>query len=341
MKVKDTNKRINHYKEKFKVCFNQYFEPQKKNLVLPLVFILIFYGIALFLRIKTGNNFYLLNFIYIGTALGTGLFLTTSLKRNYSGWGRRIPQLLIGTYMLLFIGVWMKENIQIEGFFFYIFSGIFTGSVLHYIIAKVAGPVVFNRGWCGWACWTAMVLDILPWKNPEKGRVRTLEKFRYASFLISLILVIIVWFALGPERLSILDNHVLYWLITGNLTYYVLGIFLAFFLKDNRAFCKYFCPVSVIMKLTSHFSLLKVAIHKRKCTECGLCEKNCPMNIKLMEYKKQGTRILSTECILCCTCVDICPEKAIHMTFKYDRGFKEYLNYSESKVIEKYNGENK
>jgi formate hydrogenlyase subunit 6/NADH:ubiquinone oxidoreductase subunit I len=84
-----------------------------------------------------------------------------------------------------------------------------------------------------------------------------------------------------------------------------------------------------------------MTIYKRKCSECGLCEKNCPMNIKLMDYKKQGKRILSTECILCCTCIDVCPEKAIHMTFKYDHGNKEYLDYNEGKVIEKGKNENK
>jgi ferredoxin len=28
---------------------------------------------------------------------------------------------------------------------------------MHYLIAKIVGPVLFGRIWCGWACWTAMV----------------------------------------------------------------------------------------------------------------------------------------------------------------------------------------
>jgi hypothetical protein len=34
-------------------------------------------------------------------------------------------------------------------------------AVVHYLIAKVFGPMLFGRIWCGWACWTVMVLDLL------------------------------------------------------------------------------------------------------------------------------------------------------------------------------------
>jgi ferredoxin-type protein NapH len=46
------------------------------------------------------------------------------------------------------------------------------------------------------------------------------------------------------------------WIIVGNLLYYAVGIGLAYALKDNRAFCKYVCPVTVPLKITSRFSLL-------------------------------------------------------------------------------------
>jgi polyferredoxin len=43
-------------------------------------------------------------------------------------------------------------------------------AVIHYMIAKIFGPVLFGRLWCGWACWTVMVLDLLPFKRP-RGRL--------------------------------------------------------------------------------------------------------------------------------------------------------------------------
>jgi ferredoxin-type protein NapH len=114
--------------------------------------------------------------------------------------------------------------------------------------------------------------------------------------------------------------------LIGNILYYASGIILAFWLKDNRAFCKYVCPIPVIQKLGARFALLKVKIDKEKCIDCLLCEKNCPMNIRLLTYKNRGQRVLSTECILCGTCADICPKQAIGITAKLDCGFKEELN---------------
>ncbi|SHK60449.1 4Fe-4S binding protein [Tepidibacter formicigenes] len=78
-------------------------------------------------------------------------------------------------------------------------------------------------------------------------------------------------------------------------------------------------------------SLLKVEIEKDKCIDCKLCEKNCPMDIKLIDYKNENKRILSTECILCKTCINVCPKKAIRVTKGFDFDFKEKLNYANRK----------
>ena len=59
------------------------------------------------------------------------------------------------------------------------------------------------------------------------------------------------------------------WFLVGNLLYYVIGIALAYALKDNRAFCKYVCPVAVPLKITSRFSLLKIGGEAAKCNDCG------------------------------------------------------------------------
>lgn len=126
-------------------------------------------------------------------------------------------------------------------------------------------------------------------------------------------------------------------LLFGNLLYFSVGIILAAILKDNRAFCKYVCPIPVLMKIDSRFSIMKIEIEKDGCIECGLCEKNCPMNIKLLSYMKNDQRILSTECIACQQCVNICPENIIKYTKKIDIGFKEYLNFENKNNARKLN----
>lgn len=312
----------------------EYFSFNKKTLLIPIFIIIIFYGVAFWRYFATGAVFYIINFCYIGTALAIGIFIGSTLKKEYADWGRRITQLLIGIYMLVFLGFIMGENMQIEGFFLYLMLGIFAGATLHYFIAKIAGVTLFGRGWCGYACWTAMVLDFLPWKTNKKGRIRKLGVLRYIHFFIALGLSLTLWFSTENKETLFTHNSgnvEIIWLIIGNIIYYTIGIILASVLKDNRAFCKYVCPIPTLMKIGSRFSLMKIKIDDEKCIDCKKCEKACLMDIKLLDYHKDGKRILSTECIQCSTCVRVCPTDAISTTFSIDCGFKEKLNYKEKK----------
>jgi polyferredoxin len=298
-----------------------------KELKVPLFLLILFWIIALVLWQATGKRFYLFNFGYIGIALGLGLGIYTALPRRKKLWGRRLAQILVGAYMLVFLGFFQHENMQIEGFFFYLLAGIFAGSVIHYLIAKVAGPLVFNRGWCGWACWTAMVLDLLPFHHNKAGRLPARWGWlRYLHFAISLALVLTLWFAFDYP-LQEQGVRELYWLALGNLLYYAVGITLAFALRDNRAFCKYVCPIPTLQKLPARYALLKVASDSGKCTQCGACTRACPMDIRVADYAAQGLRVFSTECILCMECISTCPADALSASFALDGTTLELLRY--------------
>jgi polyferredoxin len=172
-----------------------------------------------------------------------------------------------------------------------------------------------------------MLLDFLPWSVPKEGRVHRAGMIRYIHFFISLAIVLVLWF--GFQRRNFGQNSVaeLYWLIAGNMFYYVLAVVLAARLRDNRAFCKYVCPIPTLMKIGSRFALAKIEIDAEQCTECGLCEKQCPMNIRLLDYKRLGKRIQSTECILCQNCANVCPEDAVKTSTRLDAGVKEFIQY--------------
>ena len=297
-----------------------------KDLVVPLVIFTSFWAIAILLWQTSGNIFLLFNFGYIGTAAGIGIGLYALLPRKKKPSGRRFAQLLIGIYMLVFLGIINKENMQIEGFFFYLLSGLFAGAVIHYLVAKVFGPILYGRGYCGWACWTAMVLDFLPFKRNKKGRVAAKwESIRYIHFAFSLLLVLILWFHFQyrPEPTG---QIALTWLVGGNIIYFTSAIILAYSLKDNRAFCKYICPITAIIKATSRFALLKIEGDKDKCKQCGACSKACPMDINILEYINNDQRVLSTECIFCMTCTTVCPDNILKDSFKLDIGGKERIH---------------
>ena len=235
-----------------------------KELASSLVIVIPFWIVAIFLWRSTGDIFYLFNFLYIGAAIGVGIGVYSALPRKKKPLGRKLTLFLIGGYLFVFLGLLKSENLQIEGFFFYLLAGFFSGSVIHYIVAKIFGPILFNRAWCSWACWTAMILDLLPYKR-SSGRIQGKWGWlRYIHFILSLSIVLLLWFGFGysVESKSITE---LYWLLAGNAIYYATGIILAFWLKDNRAFCKYVCPITTILKIASRFSLLKIRGDSEKC----------------------------------------------------------------------------
>ncbi|MFC2002989.1 4Fe-4S dicluster domain-containing protein [Chloroflexota bacterium] len=73
-------------------------------------------------------------------------------------------------------------------------------------------------------------------------------------------------------------------------------------------------------------SWLKIAGDAKKCNDCGACEKICPTDIRIIDYIKNGQRILSTECILCFECENVCVPGALKATWGFDCGTKELLN---------------
>lgn len=268
----------------------------------PLTMLLIFETVAVALWLSLGNVFYLLNFSYIGCAIALGL--TLYLRGN--PWFRRVTQLAVGLYMLIFLGVLSRENMQIEGFWFYLFSGVFEAATIHYAVAKIFGPLLFGRGWCGYACWTAMVLDLLPWKRPRGPRKR-FGWMRYVLFGLSLLFVA----ALFGLRVRRMEEIMFAAFLIGNALYYAAGVLLAWRLKDNRAFCKYLCPVTVFLKPMSYPARIRVTCDRDKCVDCGACRRVCPMDVDMTDNAR--SRLNGTECILCLSCVRECPKGALKL----------------------------
>ncbi len=271
-----------------------------KKFILPAMMWLIFEIIAITLWLTKKNIFYLFNFSYIGTSLAIG-FLLFQLQYKYA---RRIAQFLVGAYMLVYLGLMCNENMQIEGFWYYLFTGVFEAATIHYAVAKIFGPFIFGRGWCGFACWTAMILDLLPYKIPQQSRKKW-GWIRYIAFVLSFVFVSGLFLAQVKNM-----EQIMFWLfLIGNSLYYIVGIFLAFALKDNRAFCKYICPITVFLKPASYFSMLRIKCDKSKCVSCGKCKKVCPMNVDVTDNSRK--RKNGTECILCFECKKVCPKNAL------------------------------
>ena len=272
----------------------------KKSDIPALVILAVFETVAITLWLTKDNIFYLFNFSYIGGSIALGLFLFFHEYKH----ARRVVQLLVGSYMLIYLGLICNENMQIEGFWYYLFTGVFEAATIHYAVAKIFGPLIFGRGWCGYACWTAMVLDFLPYKVPQKPRAK-IGFIRYITFAVSLIFVS----ALFLCHVGNLERIMFWSFLIGNIAYYAVGIALAYIYKDNRAFCKYICPVTVFLKPMSYFALFRVTCDKEKCISCGKCKRICPMEVDVTDNSRNRTN--ATECIYCMECIKVCPKKAL------------------------------
>ena len=297
---------------------------QFKNLITPLAVMAAFWGIAIWGFVASGYIQPIIMFGYIGTSLGIGLGLYATLPKKQKPSGRRLTLFLVGLFLVGFAIFMGRENVQIEGALFGLLTGVIQMGVIHYMIAKIVGPLLFGRMWCGWACWTVMVLDLLPFKRPSGRLPRKYGWLRYLHFGLSLGIVLLLVYIFG-FRDGATGTLAVTWFIIGNLLYYAIGIILAYALKDNRAFCKYVCPVSVPLKITSRFSVIKIGQGSGQCNDCDACEKLCPMDIRVSDYVLNNQRVLSTECSLCQTCITVCTQDALKLSFGFDMGGKELL----------------
>jgi len=295
-----------------------------KNLVVPAVVMLAFWGIAIWGFTASGYIQPLIMFGYIGTSLGIGLGLYGTLPKKKKPIGRRLTLFLIGLFLVGFAIFMGQENSQLEGALFGLLTGVFQMGVYHYLIAKIFGPILFGRMWCGWACWTVMILDLLPFKRPSGRLPGRWGWLRYFHFGLSVSLVLLLVFVFG-FRAGATGSTAVTWFIIGNLLYYAVGIVLAYVLKDNRAFCKYVCPVSVPLKVSTRFSIIKIGQAEGECNDCDACEKMCPMDVRISDYILNHQRVLSTECSLCQTCITVCAQNALKLSFGFDLGGKDLL----------------
>ena len=78
----------------------------KRKRLIPLGMWTVFEIVAVTLWLSKKNLFYLLNFSYIGTSISLGLLL---FQLNYRH-ARRIVQLMVGLYMLIYLGLICREN---------------------------------------------------------------------------------------------------------------------------------------------------------------------------------------------------------------------------------------
>jgi polyferredoxin len=209
-------------------------------------------------------------------------------------------------------------NLDLEGFFALLMYGTMGAAIGHTLATTIVGPLFFGRLLCGWGCWRAMVLELLPIGSDTGARRTGLWS---KTPLLGLAL------SVGAAALSTLVLHIHPGGLPGRLrgesvvpvaiglgVYYLVSITLAFALRDQRAFCKYLCPSGQILRWTSRRSLAAIRSRPELCTDCGACGRVCPMDVPVVEQARRGGRVGGGECILCQRCATACPSGALRMS---------------------------
>jgi ferredoxin-type protein NapH len=289
-----------------------------------LAFNLLFTGLtwplAFILWAHWGETGFAISVFLLGLSLGPCLAGYSLVSKKQKQRLRHLV-LLSGGLSIMAMSLLGSMNLELEGFFMLVMAGTMGAAIGHTIITVIAGPLVFGRFLCGWGCWRAMVLEFLPPRQSHSRRMGLWNLMPLAGLTLS-----IGWAALSVYKLGHHPGGTPQSMHGGNLlpvtmgfvVYYLASLGLGILFDDQRAFCKYLCPSSVILRQSSRFSLVKMAAQPGLCNQCGACSRSCPMDLDVARFIQAGRRVASGECILCQRCAHACPKEALHLTFGFD-----------------------
>lgn len=253
----------------------------------------------------------------MGISLGPCLGAYALIAAPHKQAARRLV-LLTGGATILSFSLLSSANLDLEGAFMLLFDGAMGIAIGHTLVTCVVGPLFFGRALCGWGCWRAMVLELLPIRNGHKRREGRWRSLTWAGLGTAVAAAAVEYFFFGHRaggEIGSVSTAGTKALLIGFCVYYALSIGLAFGLRDPRAFCKFLCPNAAILRLTSRFSMLKVRAGQNLCNSCGACSRACPMDVDVRAFARVGSRIRSGDCILCLRCVEMCPSGALKIGF--------------------------
>lgn len=185
-------------------------------------------------------------------------------------------------------------------------------------VVGVIGSLV-GRMSCGWLCPFGFLQDLL--YKVKVPKLRLSNRFGWLRYGVLVVLVgIIPFFTLEPWFCKLCPQGTLQagipWLalrpdlrhLAGRLFWLKVGIllfFVAWMLFTRRPFCRFVCPLGAAYSPFNRFSGLQLAVDKSGCARCNLCQKVCPVDIKVYEETRSG------QCVRCLECISACPRGAV------------------------------
>ena len=190
--------------------------------------------------------------------------------------------------------------------------------------------ITLGRTICGWLCPLGMLQELLhkiPTPKIKKNRVtRALSYFKYVVLAV-FVIAIPTWYGLrhgmampgfckyicpagtfegGIALLANPINEDLFASLGILFTrkFIVLMILILACVFCYRSFCRFICPLGAIYGLFNRFALTGVKVDAGRCTNCGVCVRNCRMDVR---------HVGDHECISCAGCMSACAQGAISL----------------------------
>ncbi len=269
---------------------------------------------------SAGNRPFAAALLFLGLSLGPCLTAYVTAPRALKQQQRRLV-LFTGGLSILAPSLLAGTSLDLEGFFALLLAGAGGAAIGHTLVTVIVGPLVFGRVLCGWGCWRAMVLELLPVGRGRGRRRGPWAALPYVGLATSAGSVALGHFLLGhrPGGTGVPAEAGLASVLVACGIYYVASIGFALALDDQRAFCKYLCPSSAILRWTSRPAVLRIAARADECNGCGACTRACPMDVDVATLAGGGRHIGPGECVLCQRCVQACPTGALRLAFNPSR----------------------
>lgn len=179
-----------------------------------------------------------------------------------------------------------------------------------------------GRVFCSWVCPVSFFLELfdrlrkfVARRNFLKNSLLVAKKLLWfvliAELLLSMILGVPLFVFLSPPGLIGREIMMLVFFQTVALEGAILLLIVVLELCTRRFFCRTFCPLGGLLAFLGSKRSLRVHVELGNCTNCGICEKSCPMG--LVPSIGEGK---SAYCWNCGECVDSCGYDALHFQWQ-------------------------
>src|SRR3989338_7415652 len=192
-------------------------------------------------------------------------------------------------------------------------------------LIPIAATVILGKIFCGWICpmgllfeWNSRLrrflkkagLPLFDFKLPASVKFFVLG----GGLLTGLIFGAHYFLIIYPPKL--ISGEIYLSITRSTLSYGAIFLFTLLAVElvlAPRLWCRSLCPGGALYTLLSRFRFLRIQNDRRRCTDCGICDRACPYEIQ----PSKGN--LSSECDHCGVCIDKCPVNTLFFSVINDR----------------------